>query len=40
MLEQPPVFGAELRRLRMSAGFTLTQFASSVHYSKGQISKI
>ncbi|MDF3141985.1 MULTISPECIES: helix-turn-helix transcriptional regulator [unclassified Streptomyces] len=40
MLEQPPVFGAELRRLRMAAGLTLAQFAASVHYSKGQISKI
>ncbi|MFJ8536717.1 helix-turn-helix domain-containing protein [Streptomyces sp. NPDC093591] len=40
MLEQPPVFGAELRRLRIAAGLTLTQLASSVHYSKGQLSKI
>jgi DNA-binding XRE family transcriptional regulator len=40
MLERPHVFGAELRRLRMAAGLTLAQFASSVHYSKGQISKI
>ncbi|MEU1332209.1 helix-turn-helix transcriptional regulator [Streptomyces sp. NPDC005865] len=39
MLEQP-VFGAELRRSRMAAGLTLTEFASSVHYSKGQISKV
>ncbi|MFG2556748.1 helix-turn-helix domain-containing protein [Streptomyces sp. NPDC048581] len=40
MLKQPPVFGAELRRLRIAAGLTLTQLASSVHYSKGQLSKI
>lgn len=40
MLDQSRVFGAELRRLRTSAGLTITQFASSVHYSKGQISKI
>ncbi|MFI6408867.1 helix-turn-helix domain-containing protein [Streptomyces sp. NPDC050548] len=40
MLEQPRVFGAELRRLRIAAGITLTQFAATVHYSKGQISKV
>ncbi|MGW5471435.1 helix-turn-helix domain-containing protein [Streptomyces chartreusis] len=40
MLEQPPAFGAELRRLRIAAGLTLAQLASSVHYSKGQLSKI
>ncbi|MFG2881005.1 helix-turn-helix domain-containing protein [Streptomyces sp. NPDC048297] len=40
MLEQSPVFGAELRRLRIAAGLTLTQLASVVHYSKGQLSKI
>ncbi|MET8473773.1 helix-turn-helix transcriptional regulator [Streptomyces sp. NPDC006422] len=40
MLGQSPVFGAELRRLRMNAGLTLTAFAASVHYSKGQISKV
>lgn len=40
MLEQSPVFGAELRRLRIAAGLTLAQLASSVHYSKGQLSKI
>jgi transcriptional regulator with XRE-family HTH domain/tetratricopeptide (TPR) repeat protein len=34
------VFGAELRRLRTAAGFTLARFAASVHYSKGQLSKI
>ncbi|MEU5582001.1 helix-turn-helix transcriptional regulator [Streptomyces huasconensis] len=40
MLEQPPVFGAELRRSRIAAGLTLTEFAASVHYSKGQVSKV
>ncbi|MDQ8703249.1 helix-turn-helix transcriptional regulator [Streptomyces sp. LHD-70] len=40
MQEQRRVFGAELRRLRTAAGLTLTQFAASVHYSKGQISKV
>ncbi|MFE1296710.1 helix-turn-helix domain-containing protein [Streptomyces sp. NPDC058733] len=40
MLHQQPVFGAELRRLRTAAGLTLERFASSVHYSKGQLSKI
>ncbi|MEW2398374.1 helix-turn-helix transcriptional regulator [Streptomyces sp. NPDC046862] len=40
MLKQPQVFGPELRRLRLAAGLTLTQLASSVHYSKGQLSKI
>ncbi|WP_326724380.1 MULTISPECIES: helix-turn-helix transcriptional regulator [unclassified Streptomyces] len=40
MLEQSHPFGAELRRLRLSAGLTLAQLASSVHYSKGQLSKI
>ena len=40
MLEQSRVFGPELRRLRLAAGLTLTQLASSVHYSKSQISKI
>ncbi|MPY50243.1 helix-turn-helix transcriptional regulator [Streptomyces acidicola] len=40
MLKQPQMFGPELRRLRLAAGLTLTQLASSVHYSKGQLSKI
>lgn len=40
MLEQPHLFGPELRRYRLAAGLTLTQLASSVHYSKSQISKI
>lgn len=40
MLGQPPVFGSELRRLRIDAGLTLTGMASLVHYSKGQLSKV
>ncbi|MFI7343126.1 helix-turn-helix domain-containing protein [Streptomyces sp. NPDC050085] len=40
MLEQAPGFGAELRRLRLAAGRTLTDFSASVHYSKSQISKV
>ncbi|MFD8309396.1 helix-turn-helix domain-containing protein [Streptomyces sp. NPDC059690] len=40
MLERPCHFGAELRRLRIAAGLTLTRFAATVHYSKGQISKV
>ncbi|MER5451952.1 helix-turn-helix transcriptional regulator [Streptomyces sp. NPDC002764] len=40
MLERPCLFGAELRRLRIAAGLTLTRFAATVHYSKGQISKV
>ncbi|GAA2625851.1 helix-turn-helix transcriptional regulator [Streptomyces vastus] len=40
MLKQPQTFGPELRRLRLAAGLTLAQLASSVHYSKSQISKI
>jgi transcriptional regulator with XRE-family HTH domain len=40
MTEQPPVFGAELRRLRIAAGWTLGEFARSLHYSKGYLSKI
>lgn len=40
MVEQPSVFGAELRRLRIAAGLTVAQLASAVHYSKGQISKV
>ncbi|MBA2812633.1 helix-turn-helix domain-containing protein [Streptomyces sp. KM273126] len=34
------MFGPELRRLRLAAGLTPTQLASSVHYSKGRLSKI
>ncbi|MEU6735173.1 helix-turn-helix domain-containing protein [Streptomyces physcomitrii] len=40
MLDRPPVFGAELRRLRLAAGMTIEQLARSVHYSKAQISKV
>lgn len=34
------VFGAELRRLRVEAGHSLTRMAGLVHYSKAQLSKI
>ncbi|MFF3271096.1 helix-turn-helix domain-containing protein [Streptomyces chrestomyceticus] len=40
MYEQPNRFGQELRRLRSSAGLTLTRLAAEVHYSKGQLSKV
>ncbi|MGP3770958.1 helix-turn-helix domain-containing protein [Streptomyces sp. SDT5-1] len=40
MLERASAFGVELRRLRMAAGLSLADFASAVHYSKGQISKV
>jgi hypothetical protein len=33
-------FGAELRRLRLAAGVSLTDLAGQVHYSKGYLSKI
>ncbi|MGW7536447.1 ATP-binding protein [Amycolatopsis sp. NPDC054798] len=33
-------FGAELRRLRASAGLSLTELAERVHYSKGYLSKV
>lgn len=33
-------FGAELRRLRVSAGLSLTELAGRVHYSKGYLSKV
>ncbi|MDX3090112.1 helix-turn-helix transcriptional regulator [Streptomyces sp. ME02-6978a] len=39
-MHQPLAFGPELRRLRIAAGFTLSRLAASVHYSKGQLSKI
>ncbi|WP_419993398.1 helix-turn-helix domain-containing protein [Streptomyces boninensis] len=39
-MRHPVPFGAELRRLRVAAGLTLTELAASVHYSKGQISKV
>ncbi|WP_042422896.1 helix-turn-helix domain-containing protein [Streptacidiphilus anmyonensis] len=40
MAWQPGEFGRELRRLRLAAGLTLTGLAASVHYSKGQLSKV
>ncbi|MBB5156423.1 helix-turn-helix domain-containing protein [Saccharopolyspora phatthalungensis] len=40
MTEQPTLFGAELRRLRIAAGLSLTRMAALVHYSKGHLSKI
>jgi tetratricopeptide (TPR) repeat protein len=33
-------FGEELRRRRLTAGFSLSKLAQSVHYSKGQLSKV
>ncbi|MFF7635643.1 helix-turn-helix domain-containing protein [Kitasatospora sp. NPDC008050] len=36
----PESFGAELRRLRLAAGLTLTQLGAAVSYSKGHLSKI
>ena len=38
--EEVVLFGAELRRLRIAAGFSLTRMAESLHYSKGYLSKI
>ncbi|MGC7101966.1 ATP-binding protein [Amycolatopsis lurida] len=35
-----PAFGAELRRLRLEAGLSLTELAARVHYSKGYLSKV
>jgi transcriptional regulator with XRE-family HTH domain len=35
-----PSFGEELRRKRVTAGFSLAQLAQMVHYSKGQLSKV
>jgi transcriptional regulator with XRE-family HTH domain len=32
------MFGAELRRLRLAAGVSLTDLARQVHYSKGYLS--
>jgi transcriptional regulator with XRE-family HTH domain len=40
MAEQPLVFGPELRRRRIEAGRSLGEFAQSLHYSKGYLSKI
>ena len=33
-------FGEELRRRRLIAGLSLSKLAESVHYSKGQLSKV
>ncbi|MEU8271740.1 helix-turn-helix transcriptional regulator [Sphaerisporangium sp. NPDC049002] len=40
MVQRLVQFGAELRRRRLAAGLTLTEFAQLVHYSKGQLSKV
>jgi DNA-binding XRE family transcriptional regulator len=33
-------FGEELRRRRLAAGLSLSRLAQTVHYSKGQLSKV
>ncbi|MFI8852904.1 helix-turn-helix domain-containing protein [Streptomyces sp. 891-h] len=38
--EQAPLFGPELRRLRLARGLTLGQLSATVHYSKSQLSKV
>ncbi|WP_254878399.1 helix-turn-helix transcriptional regulator [Streptomyces sp. NA04227] len=40
MLDRAHLFGAELRRLRLAAGLTIERLATTIHYSKAQISKI
>ncbi|MGW7521268.1 helix-turn-helix domain-containing protein [Streptomyces sp. NPDC054796] len=40
VLQQPPRFGPELRRLRLAADMTLGQLSQRVHYSKAQLSKV
>ncbi|HWC82116.1 MAG TPA: tetratricopeptide repeat protein [Pseudonocardiaceae bacterium] len=35
-----PAFGAELRRLRTTAGMSLSELANRIHYSKGYLSKV
>ena len=35
-----PVFGEELRRLRLDAGVSLSELAGRVHYSKSHLSKV
>lgn len=40
MPEQPPTFGPELRRARLTAGLSLTHLGQLVHYSKSQLSKV
>jgi transcriptional regulator with XRE-family HTH domain len=38
--QKTPLFGEELRRKRLTAGLSLAQLAQTVHYSKGQLSKV
>jgi transcriptional regulator with XRE-family HTH domain len=40
VVQQAIRFGEELRRRRLAAGLTLTCLARTVHYSKGQLSKV
>ncbi len=40
MTQRPTLFGAELRRLRIEAGLSLSRLAGILHYSKGYLSKI
>ncbi|WP_188988837.1 helix-turn-helix domain-containing protein [Saccharopolyspora thermophila] len=40
MEQRSTLFGAELRRLRIAAGLSLTRMAGLAHYSKGYLSKI
>ncbi|MEU3599594.1 tetratricopeptide repeat protein [Streptomyces sp. NPDC006798] len=40
MEQDAPRFGDELRRLRMAAGLSLSQFSHRIHYSKGYLSKV
>ncbi|UVS79461.1 XRE family transcriptional regulator [Actinokineospora sp. UTMC 2448] len=35
-----PAFGAELRRRRLAAGLSLSQFCTRIYYSKGYLSKV
>ncbi|WP_059010447.1 helix-turn-helix domain-containing protein [Streptomyces specialis] len=39
-MSESPKFGAELRRLRLEAGFTLSDFARAVTYTKGHLSRV
>ena len=39
-VEHSAAFGPELRRLRLAAGISLTDFASRLFYSKGHLSRI
>src|SRR5262249_37526298 len=36
----PTMFGIELRRRRLEAGLSLTEFSNRIHYSKGYLSRI